>query len=323
VDPPLVGETQERAVSLTIAVLTYKRNDYLSTLLPVLVDHGADVLDLVPSVRVLVVDNDPAGGARETTQGIGQGAAVPVVYENEVVPGISAARNRALAVSGESDLLVFIDDDERPVEHWMRHLLDTYEAHGRPAAVLGPVRSEFEVEPDPWVASGDFFARRRLPTGTPVDVGATNNLLLDLRQTRRWGLEFDLAFGISGGSDNLFTKQIHAHGGRMVWSADAMVVDIVPAARVTRAWVLRRALRSGDSWSLTTLAVETGLLPRLRLRASLTGQGLVRVAGGGARFGLGTLTRSMRHQAKGARTFYRGVGMLMGALGLKYLEYKR
>ena len=52
-------------------------------------------------------------------------------------------------------------------------------------------------------------------------------------------------------------------------------------------------------------------------------QGATRLFGGGARFVLGTVVRSRRHRANGARTLSRGVGMLMGASGLKYLEYKR
>ncbi len=321
-DPTATPDGRPDAPSLTVVALTYKRNHYLAALLPTLVAQGEDVADLVSSVRVLVVDNDPNGGAEATTAAAA-GPGVEVAYVHEPHPGIAAARNRALAACHDDDLLVFIDDDETPVARWLRELVLTYTGHGRPAAVLGPVRSEFEVEPDPWVSSGDFFARRRLATGAEVEVGATNNLLLDLRQIRGWSLEFDLAFGISGGSDTLFTKQIHAHGGRMVWAADAMVVDIVPAARVTRDWVLRRAMRSGNTWSLTSLKAEPEAGSRLRLRFSLCAQGATRLFGGGARFALGTVVRSRRHRAKGARTLSRGVGMLMGASGLKYLEYKR
>ena len=53
------------------------------------------------------------------------------------------------------------------------------------AAVVGPVRSDYARDPSPWVQAGRFFDRRRLPTGTPVEVAATNNLLLDLHEVRR------------------------------------------------------------------------------------------------------------------------------------------
>ena len=82
-----------------------------------------------------------------------------------------------------------------------------------------------------------------------MEVAATNNLLLDLGRIRALGLEFDERFGLSGGSDTLFTRPLVARGGRMVWCDEAMVVDNVPAGRLTRDWVLRRALRSGNSAS--------------------------------------------------------------------------
>ena len=75
--------------------------------------------------------------------------------------------------AGGAQLLVFVDDDERPSTDWLADLLATYDAHGAPAAVVGAVISDYEAEPEPWIAAGGFFDRRRLPTGTVVDVAAT------------------------------------------------------------------------------------------------------------------------------------------------------
>lgn len=315
-----IDRNADEVVALTIAVLTYKRNDDLAALLPSLVRQITSVGGRVASARVLVVDNDPAAGARSLVEASGDAA---VDYVHESVPGISAARNRALAESSTSDLLVFIDDDERPTDVWLDSLLATYWSACRPAAVIGPVISQFAVEPDPWVASGDFFRRRRMPTGTALAVGATNNLLLDLGQVRALGLTFDLGSGTSGGEDTLFTKQIVAAGGRMVWCDEAIVHDIVPPERLTRSWVLGRALSSGNSWSLTTVDVQSGPAARTTVRITLTGRGLVRAGGGLARWLLGLLTRSTRHRAKGLRTAARGLGMISGAWGHRYEEYRR
>ena len=76
------------------------------------------------------------------------------------------------------------------------------------AAVVGPVQSEFTGELDPWIAAGAFFQRRRLATGTPVEVAATNNLLLDLETVRRLDLRFDPRFGVSGAEDTYFTRTL-------------------------------------------------------------------------------------------------------------------
>jgi len=307
--------------SAVVAVLTYRRPDDLAALLPELVAQAVRAEADGRRAGVLVVDNDPGAGARALVEGVAAGAPVQVRYAHEPTPGIAAARNRALDEAG-ADLLVFIDDDERPVAGWLDHLLRQQAATGA-AAVVGPVVSRFAVEPDAWVAAGDFFARRRPATGTRVDVAATNNLLLDVAVVDRLGLRFDERFGLSGGSDTLFTRQLTASGAAMLWCDEALVVDEVPAARVTRGWVLRRALRSGNSWSRTSLALAGSPAQRFVVRVRLLPVALVRLLGGGARAAAGAVLRSRTHQAKGARTAARGLGVLTGAFGSAYVEYRR
>ena len=182
-----------------------------------------------------------------------------VAYEHEPTPGIPAARNRALDASAGDDLLVFIDDDERPGQTWLALLLETFVEHSA-VAVVGSVRSVYEAAPSAWVQAGRFFERRRPPTGTSLSVAATNNLLLDLRVVRRLGLAFDRRMGLNGGDDTLFTRKLARHG-LMVWCDEAVVTDVVPAHRSTREWVVRRALRSGNSWSLTSVRLATRTRP--------------------------------------------------------------
>ncbi len=315
--------------SVVVAVLTYRRPRDLAEILPLLADQAAS---LDREAAVLVVDNDPAGGAADlVAQHRG------TAYVHEQVPGIAAARNRALdhALDVGGALLVFIDDDERPVPGWLGRLVGTWEATGA-GAVVGPVASRFDVEPSVWVSAGGFFDRRRPATGTLVDVAATNNIALDLAVLARTGLRFDERFGLSGGSDTLFSRQLCASGALMVWCDEALVVDVVPGHRVTARWVLARALRSGNSWARTSLVLaaardrpavalagaQGGLLWRggVRMVAGVAqlvaGLALGAVAGSGASGG-------PRQQARGARTFARGLGMLSGAAGWTYREYRR
>lgn len=312
-----------RDLRVRIAVLTFRRPADIAAALPQLRDQAMSGIDEHTEVDIVVVDNDPEGSARPlVTSFAAEHPGVAVHYENETTPGISAARNRALVRAGDRDVLVFIDDDERPTPPWLTSLLATYREH-RSAAVVGPVISEFEVEPDRWVQAGRLFSRRRLPTGTRVDVAATNNLLLDLHQIRALGLSFDPRFGLSGGSDTMFTCELHRNGGVMVWNDEALVIDVVPQQRSTMRWVLLRAVRSGSTWSTVAIALAKSRSSRARLRLILSGQGLARIAGGSLRGITGTLTRSPYHQARGLRIAARGAGMLVGAWGFAYQEYKR
>ncbi|HEX8507908.1 MAG TPA: glycosyltransferase family A protein [Propionibacteriaceae bacterium] len=306
-----------------IAVLTYQRPRDLEDILPMLVEQARSVTHSKTFVDIVVVDNDPAASARKLVVGFAQSVLdLPVLYEHEPEPGIAAARNRALDTAGEADLLVFIDDDERPSQPWLSLMLSTYDKHAS-AAVVGPVISAFAVEPDPWITAGKFFVRLRRPTGTPVKVAATNNLLLDLHQVRRMNLKFDVHFGISGGSDTLFTRALHEGGGRLVWCDEAVVTDVVPPSRINRSWVLKRALRSGNAASTTSLRLARSRAHRVPLRLTLAARGATRIAGGSTQFLVGAVSRSQAHRARGARTCARGIGMLSGAWGYSYQEYKR
>ena len=263
--PPLV----------TVAVASYRRPDGLASLLRLLAEQRTAWGGVA---TVLVVDNDPEGSAAETVTAAAAAAAggLTVRYIHETRPGISAARNAALAHVPDG-LVVFVDDDEEPGPGWLHDLTACWTAQrdgqGPLAGVVGPVVSRWETTPDPWILAGRFFDRRRLPTGTAVHVAATNNLLLDRAVVG--SLRFDEAFGLSGGSDTLFTRRLVGGGARMVWCDEAVVTDVVPADRLTRGWVLRRARRMGCSSRVcrvtAAVAVKASVEPLLHRRPKFAG----------------------------------------------------
>lgn len=306
----------QTAEQLVIAVLTYKRPEDLPVVLPRLIEQARSV-DV--EATVMVVDNDPEASARETV------ATYPpalVRYVHEPRPGIAAARNRALAEAGAHSLLVFIDDDEVPSEQWLRHLLAQYRAT-KAACVVGPVVSEYAEPPEAWIEAGRFFDRRRLASGSLVDVAATNNLLLDLGKVHGLGLEFDERFGITGGSDTLFTRKLSKLGESLVWCDEAVVVDRVPTGRLTRDWVVRRAFRSGNAGVRVDVELASSASSRAMARVRGVAAGSARVAGGGVRLIGGIAAGSMSLRARGIRSMARGAGMLAGAGGYIYSEYRR
>lgn len=291
--------------TLVIAVPTFHRLALLDALLDALRAQADPV-----GAEILVVDNDPAGSAREVAVGRAR-------YVVEPARGLAAVRNRALAEAAGADAVVFIDDDETPAPGWLDALVAAWRSHGA-EAVSGRVLSRFpDGFDDPWIEQGGFFVRVQFPPGAHQPVAATNNLLLDLHAVRRFGLQFDERMGLSGGEDILFTSLLVKAGGRIVSAPDAVVFDDVTPERLTHPWVLRRAYRVGISTVVTRTVVHGGLAVRLR---GLAG-GAARVVVGGARWLLGWVTRAPRHAARGARAIARGAGMMAGALGLTYREY--
>jgi len=302
-----------------VAVVTYRRAGYIAELVPHLLAQAGELEAGLPGTHcgVIVVDNDPHASAREIV------ARFPAVrYVVEPQPGIAAARNRALDEARDSDLLAFVDDDGRPEAGWLVALVRLQAAAGA-AAVAGAVVPSFLGPAPTWLVAGRFFVRSRHPTGTAVAAAATNNLLLDLRVIRAWGLRFDPRLGLTGGEDTHFTRSITARGGTIVWSDEAVVSDLVLPERMSRRWLLRRGYSGGNGDVRAAVILAAGRRGRARARARYLLRGSVRVAAGLARTALGVVCRRPHHRELGWWTAVRGAGMVTGALGHDYQEYRR
>ena len=333
---------------LTIAMLTYRRNDYLAQVIPELLAQADDVCDAQTTVSVLIVDNDPQAGARAVVEaaraalggeqpeaaeasGAADSDAVAMsrlVYVHEPEPGIVAGRNRALSQAHGSDALVFIDDDEIPSPGWLKALVSTWRAQGC-AAVTGPTPPTFEVDPSAWVVASGAFDSWEAADGAQVRSADTGNLLLDLAVVENLGLRFDPRYGLTGGEDSLFTRQLTRAGGVIRFAAGAVVTKRVPAARARRTWVLERSLRSGSSWArvrIDTAAPDggaSGRLARLRLRLGYGAKGLAKAGIDGARAGVARIRGDVPAQARYEVSSRGGLGMVVGALGVHVREYGR
>ena len=239
-----------------------------------------------------------------------------------------AGRNRALSQAHGSDALVFIDDDEIPSPGWLKALVSTWRAQGC-AAVTGPTPPTFEVDPSAWVTASGAFDSWEAADGAQVRSADTGNLLLDLAVVEDLGLRFDPRYGLTGGEDSLFTRQLTRAGGVIRFAAGAVVTKRVPAARARRTWVLERSLRSGSSWArvrIDTAAPDggaSGRLARLRLRLGYGAKGLAKAGIDGARAGVSRIRGDVPAQARYEVSSRGGLGMVVGALGVHVREYGR
>ena len=342
---------------LTIAMLTYRRNNYLAQVIPELLAQADDVCDAQTTASVLIVDNDPQAGARAVVEAAraalageqpqtaeppeqavlsepsgsadSDKATLRLVYVHEPEPGIVAGRNRALSQAHGSDALIFIDDDEIPSPGWLKALVSTWRAQGC-AAVTGPTPPTFEVDPSAWVVASGAFDSWEAADGAQVRSADTGNLLLDLAVVEDLGLRFDPRYGLTGGEDSLFTRQLTLAGGVICFAAGAVVTKRVPAARARRTWVLERSLRSGSSWARVRIDTAgsadggaSGRLARLRLRLGYGAKGLAKAGIDGARAGVARIRGDVPAQARYEVSSRGGLGMVVGALGVQVREYGR
>ncbi len=273
---------------------------------------------------VIVVDNDPAASAVPALERFAETSPLAITIVHERRPGISAARNAALDAARQHRLIAFIDDDETADRDWLQTLLDVHRARGC-AGVTGPVEYRFEATPPRWALLGGFYMEPGLDDGELAPMAGTNNLLLDLDALRARGLRFDDRFGIIGGSDIVLTRALTDSGGQIVWAAGALVHEFMPAVRCARPWLVRRAVRTGNSYALMHLnrRRSDGLLTRAGLRMLFLGTGLFRILAGSALLVLCPAVNRNHRSAAALRTVLRGFGVLGAALGRRVAEYAR
>jgi succinoglycan biosynthesis protein ExoM len=303
-------------VKVAVGVITFRRPERLAALLEGLGSLRFQAAP--PGLSFVVVDNDPAGSAHRVCQAASMNLPGRLHYAREPRQGLSFARNRAVAAAIDqgADYLAFIDDDEVPRPDWLDELLRVARAH-KADVVAGRVTRLFERAPPEWVSRGGFFVDPRLPTGSPVRVASTSNVLVSNRLLTNMAAPFDPRFALTGGEDTHFFLRVSSAGYRLVWADDAVVEEHVPVERAQLDWILRRAYRVANTWSLC----ERELTPSRRLLG-------LRVVKAMARLVLGTLLLAAspiagRHvAARGLWHLAFGAGNLTGLAGLRFAEYK-
>ncbi|MFT3877008.1 MAG: glycosyltransferase [Propioniciclava sp.] len=304
--------TPAPARPVLVAITTYRRMPLLPPLVEVI---GAQAEALGRRCAIAVIDNDPERSAEETARSLG------VRYVHEPTPGIGAARRAALGSADDDDLLVMVDDDVMPEERWLAELVATWEAY-RPSVVKGWVRYAWPADCDPWISAGGFMRRDRHATGTRLTSLSTGNVLIDVADVRRRGVDFDPGQGLAGGEDTLFGEALLAAGGTIVASADSIVLDEVPRDRATVAFVRRRTIAHGVTHSSLRLRGRSGLAA-VRARAAALAGGAVRMVAFQAVHVVGKLTRNVSMDAVGKRRYWFAIGRIKGALDVRVDEYAR
>ncbi len=296
------GTGEPRSVS--VAILTFKRpSDLQRCLGEVLVAIDRDPAEGFSFSEILVIDNDAAGSARTVVEPT-TGAPVAVRYLCEPSPGVANARNRALAEC-DTDVLLFIDDDEVPTTDWPNGLLAAMAESGA-AMVGGPVDTRFTTQPPDWVVEGSFFERDNPAHLATQDWLRSGNLALDMRAVNAARLSFDARLRVS--EDVAFTRAAAASGLKLVWSRHGSVAEYVGPDRFTVKWRCRREYMAQRGWADTTMSLSDQDGPALRtaLRGGhLLATGFVGVA-------RAVFPPSKARAVQGLATFCGGLGRLRG-----------
>jgi GT2 family glycosyltransferase len=221
--------------AITVVVCTRDRPGPLARSLDTLL-----ALEYPPAcLRILVVDNAPGGDATERAVRAARSRG-PVDYLREPRPGLSRARNAALAAC-PGELIAWIDDDEVPDRYWLAELARALHDHPEADVVCGAiVPAELATVAQVWFEEFGGLVKGRgftpavfhastLTAQSPLfplpPFGAGANML-----TRAGVLEgiggFDPALGTGtatgGGEDTLAFGQILRRGGTIVYQPSAL-----------------------------------------------------------------------------------------------------
>jgi cellulose synthase/poly-beta-1,6-N-acetylglucosamine synthase-like glycosyltransferase len=211
------------AVSATIAICTRERPDDLDRAL------AAATRDAAGRYPILVVDNCPASDATRLTVASYPG----VQYVREDVPGLNAARNRALD-DARTDLVAFTDDDAAPEPGWIDALLRNFD-HPLVLGATGlTLPLELETDAQEWFERTSPFGRgyfRRVVDPEECSphaagsIGAGANMALRrnvLHLVGRFDELLDAGTPARSGGDHDMFSRILASGYRMVYDPAAV-----------------------------------------------------------------------------------------------------
>lgn len=205
--------------------------------------------------KLVLIDN----GSSDRSLGVVQAFAdrLPLVCLSQPCRGKNRALNTGLrALAG--DLAVFSDDDTVPDADWLVQLRHAADRRRDCAVFGGPIRPLWDVDPPEWILQ---WVRQAPVFGLtdpawvdgpcePTKVWGPNMAIR--AEPFRQGYRFDERLGPNGsaaypmgGETELALRLAIAERLKCWHCAGARVGHIIPAGKMTRAWILKRAFRLG------------------------------------------------------------------------------
>lgn len=238
---------------VTFAFCTFNRAERLDRLVTAMRAQRCPV-----PFRILAVNNNSQDDTPAVLARLAARDGPRLVWVTETEQGIVPARNRAIDESLESEILVFIDDDEMPLPGLLEAAWDAiaeegadcvggpigidYEGHGRPswlddelAGFLGAL--DYGREPF-WIAD----------ESRPIWNGNVAYRMARFRDDP--ALRFDKRYnragaGIGGGEDRIMFQNYVTRGYRLRYRPDMSIAHHIEPWKLRRSYFLRLHYRAG------------------------------------------------------------------------------
>lgn len=238
---------------LTFAFCTYNRADRLETLVAAMRAQTCPI-----PFEILAINNNSTDNTVDVLAQLAQLPGPALRWVTEPIQGIVAARNRGIAEAWDSDILVYIDDDEIPLPGLIEAAADAILNEGAECAG-GRVEMDFSTISRPvWLEDsllGFLAAVDHGPdafwiqdASTPI---WTANIAYDMRVFRNDPeLRFDKRFDrvgnvVGGGSDAIMFRTLLERKARIRYRPEMAVLHAVETWRLTRSYFLKLHYRAG------------------------------------------------------------------------------
>ncbi len=255
---------------ISVIVCTHNRAGFLSGALRSVVEQEFPRSDY----EVIVVDNASTDHTREVVADFQKYGNVRYVYEPKL--GLNNARNTGWRVAA-GKYAAYLDDDALAEPGWLAAIRAGFAMVAGPAIIGGRVAPIWEAERPAWLSDSAAAAL------TIVDWGSTARPLAKV--PREWLVGVNLAMPVAlleelGGfdprlerwghrllsnGDILIQRLAQQRGYPCLYQPGRCVRHLVPAARLTQRWFVRRYYWQGISDAVMEM-VETAPTLRRRLR---------------------------------------------------------
>lgn len=238
---------------LTFAFCTYNRADRLEKLVTAMRAQSCPI-----PFEILAVNNNSQDNALDILQRLAKQSGAPLRFVTEIDQGIVAARNRAIEESMNSDILVFIDDDEMPMPGLLAAASNAILNEGAQCAG-GCVQVDFSHYPRPswlddellgFLAATDYGRESFWIKDATTPIW-TANIAYDMNLFRDdSGLRFDKRYnrkgkGVDGGEDVMMFRELLARKTRIQYTPDMVVLHDVETWRLHRSYFIKLHYHSG------------------------------------------------------------------------------